>query len=121
MRRPAMITTKAAVRGSLILAIALSASACSGIFDVEAPGRIADENLNDPDAAAGIVTGMSYDLADAMNGTNDLISLASGELFHGGSYNWGEVPLGVITPEDVDGSWATMMQARWVTEHGIER
>jgi hypothetical protein len=116
-----MITTNRAVRGSLLVAAALALSACSGIFDVEAPGRIADENLNDPDAAPGIVTGMSYDLAGAMNAANDLIALASVELFHGGSYNWAEVPRGVITDEDANGTWGSMMQARWVTEHGVER
>jgi hypothetical protein len=116
-----MITTNAAVRGSLILAIALSTSACSGMFDVEAPGRIADENLNDADAAPGIVTGMSYDLAGAMNAGSDILALASGELFHGGSYNWAEVPRGVITDEDANTVWGSMMQARWVTEHGLDR
>src|SRR4029078_7043885 len=91
------------------------------MFEVEAPGRIADENLNDPDAAPGIVTGMSYDLAGAMNAGSDILALASGELYHGGSYNWADVPRGVITDEDADAVWGSMMQARWVTEHGIER
>ena len=116
-----MITTHSAVRGSLVFAVALALSACSGMFEVEAPGRIADENLNDPDAAPGIVTGMSYDLAQAMNSGSDILALASGELFHGGSYNWADVPQGVITDEDADGIWNSMMQARWVTEHGLER
>jgi hypothetical protein len=116
-----MITTHPAVRGSLVFAVALALSACSGMFEVEAPGRIADENLNDPDAAPGIVTGMSYDLAQAMNAGSDILALASGELFHGGSYNWADVPQGVITDEDADGIWNSMMQARWVTEHGLER
>ena len=116
-----MITTHSTMRGSLVVAVALAVSACSGMFDVEAPGRIADENLNDADAAPGIVTGMSYDLAGAMNAGNDLIALASGELYHGGSYNWAEVPRGVITDEDANGTWGSMMQARWVTEHGLER
>ncbi len=116
-----MNRTRAGVRGSLVAAIALAVSACSGMFDVEAPGRIADENLNNPDAAAGIVTGMSYDLAGAMNSSNDLIALAAGELAHGGSYNWAEVPRGVITDEDANTAWGSMMQARWVTEHGLER
>jgi hypothetical protein len=116
-----MISTNRAGRAALVIAVAVAASACSGMFEVEAPGRIADENLNDPDAAPGIVTGMSYDLAGAMNSANDLLALASGELFHGGSYNWAEVPRGVITDEDVNGTWGSMMQARWVTEHGLER
>jgi len=116
-----MITTHSAMRGSLVLTVALVLSACSGMFEVEAPGRIADENLNDPDAAPGIVTGMSYDLAQAMNAGSDILALASGELYHGGSYNWADVPRGVITDEDANGIWDSMMQARWVTEHGIER
>ena len=107
-----MNRTRAGVRGSLVAAIALTVSACSGMFDVEAPGRIADENLNNPDAAAGIVTGMSYDLAGAMNSSNDLIALAAGELAHGGSYNWAEVPRGVITDEDANTAWGSIMQAR---------
>ena len=115
------MTTHPVFRGSLVVALAVMLSACSGIFDVEAPGRIADENLDSPDAAPGIVTGMSYDLSGAMNATFDLVALASGELFHGGSYNWGDVPRGVIKPEDVNGTWGSMMQARWVTEHGLER
>jgi hypothetical protein len=99
----------------------VSFTACNKLFDVESPGRIADENLNQPDAAPGIVTGMSYDLASAMNGTMQTLSLAAGELWHGGSYNLGDIPRGIIRPEDINGEWATMMQARWVTEHGIER
>lgn len=103
------------------LGVALLAGGCSGVFDVEAPGRIADDDLNDRDAVSGIVVGMSYDLASAMNGVLETSSLAAGELWHGGSYNLGDVPRGIILPEDVNGEWGTMMQARWVTEHGIER
>jgi starch-binding outer membrane protein, SusD/RagB family len=95
--------------------------ACGDIFEVESPGRIADKDLNDRDAVPGLVVGMSYDLAGAMNATVDLTALAAGELTHGGSYNWAEIPRGTILPEDVDGTWASMVQAEWVTEHGIER
>jgi hypothetical protein len=56
-----------------------------------------------------------------MNGTLQTLALASGELWHGGSYDFGDIPRGIIQPEDVNGDWASMMQARWVTEHGIER
>jgi starch-binding outer membrane protein, SusD/RagB family len=109
------------LRLALASALVLALGACKGLFDVVAPGRIADDDLNSADAAAGIVTGMSYDLAGAMNSANDLIALASGELWHGGSYNWGDVPRGIIMPEDVNGTWGSMMQARWVSEHGLLR
>ena len=106
---------------AVALGLSVSFTACGKLFDVESPGRIADENLNQPDAAPGLVVGMSYDLASAMNGTLQTLALASGELWHGGSYDFGDIPRGIIQPEDVNGDWASMMQARWVTEHGIER
>ena len=50
------------------------------MFDVEAPGRIADENLDSLDAAPGIVTGMSYDLAQAMNSDTSTRRFADSQL-----------------------------------------
>src|SRR5688500_10111989 len=102
-----------------IVALLPVLGACGDIFEVESPGRIADKDLNDRDAIPGLVVGMSYDLAGAMNATVDLSSLASGELVHGGSYDWAEIPNGIILPEDVDGTWASLVQARWVAEQGI--
>lgn len=104
----------------LALSLMLALSACD-IFDVESPGRIADDDLNDPDAAPGIVTGMSYDVAGATNSLNDLTALAAGELFHGGSYDWADIPRGIILPEDVNGTWGSLMQARYVTTSGVVR
>ncbi len=103
------------------LSALLPLGGCSNLFEVESPGRIADQNLDVPEAAGGIVVGMSYDLAGASNGVLQTVSLASGELWHGGSYNLGDIPRGIILPEDINGEWGTMMQARWVTEHGVER
>ena len=42
--------------------------------------------------------------------------LASGEMFHGGSYDWADIPRGTILDEDVDNEWEEMHQARWVAE-----
>ena len=95
--------------------------ACGDIFEVESPGRIADDNLNDPDAVPGLVVGMSYDVARAMNNSVELSSLAAGELTHGGSYNWADIPTGIILPEDVNGTWSALMRPKWTTAHGIER
>lgn len=103
------------------LAATLALGGCSGILDVESPGRIEDDDLNDPDAIPGIVVGMSSDLMEAYDSALDDISLASLELWHGGSYDYADIPRGIITPEDVNGEWAQMQQARWVAEQGIQR
>lgn len=109
-------------RAVVLAALIPLAAGCGDIFDTEAPGRIADENLDNKEAIPGLVVGMSYDLAQAVDGLLEAwVPLAAGELFHGGSYDWADVPNGVILPEDVDGIWGTMQQARWVAEAGIER
>jgi len=94
---------------------------CHGLFDVQSPGRIKDSDLNTKDALDGIVTGMSYDVARALNNSEEAISLLSVELWHGGSYNWAEIPRGVVRPEDVNGTWEAMYRPRYTTTAGIER
>lgn len=116
-----MMTAKQTIRRLVPLAAVVATAACSGLLDVEAPGTISDDDLNSVNAIPGLVVGMSYDLAESIDDSIELLTLASGELFHGGSYAWGEIPLGVILPEDVNGEWGTMHQARWVAEQGIER
>lgn len=94
---------------------------CKGMLDVDSPGRIADDDLNTKDAIPGLVVGMSYDVAAAHRNSMEFSALAAGELWHGGSYNWGDVPRGVIKPEDVNGEWSGFFKARFTTSHGIER
>lgn len=107
---------------AVLVAALIPLAGCGDIFETEAPGRIADEDLDNPEAIPGLVVGMSYDLAQAVDGLLEAwVPLAAGELFHGGSYDWDDVPNGTILPEDVDGIWGTMQQARWVAEAGIER
>ncbi|HEX5435733.1 MAG TPA: hypothetical protein VFW98_01140 [Gemmatimonadaceae bacterium] len=103
-----------------LVAVIVPLGAC-GLLDVQAPGHIADASLNDPDAFPSLVNGMSYDLAQANDNTAEFQTLASGEVFHGGSYDWAKVPRGIILPEDVDGSWEAVEEAQWVTDHGIDR
>lgn len=94
---------------------------CDSVLDVENPGQIPDEQLNSTEAVPKLVVGMSYDLTDAIDDILELTSLASGELWHGGSYDWADVPRGIILPEDVNDGWQDMQQARWTAEHGIAR
>lgn len=109
----------------LVLAGLIPLAACSEVLslDVESPGRIADEDLSSPDAVPGLVAGMSYDLTQALDGALQGILLASGDLWHGGSYDFGTYPRGILLqePADWDGEYGTMQQARWVAEAGLKR
>ncbi|NIY08401.1 MAG: RagB/SusD family nutrient uptake outer membrane protein [Gemmatimonadetes bacterium] len=104
-----------------VLAAFLSLAGCGDILDVEAPGRIADENLNNPNAFDAIVEGMSADLTGAFDQMTYISPIAAGELFHSGSYDITEEAKGVLKPEDSNGEFNSMQQARWVAEHGVER
>jgi hypothetical protein len=110
---------------ALVAGTATTVSACGDIFsfDTEAPGRIADGDLNTPDAIPGIVAGMSYDLTQAIDGALQEVMLGGGEIWHGGSYDFGTYPRGILkqTPEDWDGEYGTISQARWVAEDGLRR
>ena len=104
------------------LAALLPLMACGDILNVEAPGRIADENLNSLNAFPALVAGMAYDLTNAYDATVlYTLPIASGELFHSGSYSITDEANGVLEPETMNGEWASMQQARWVAEQGIER
>lgn len=106
-------------------AAVLLLSGCSDVLslDVEAPGRIADGDLNTAEAVAGIVAGMSYDLSEAFDSHLQEVIMAGGEIWHGGSYDFGTIPLGNLEDEDEywDGAYGSMSQARWVAENGIKR
>jgi hypothetical protein len=110
---------------ALALAAVLPLAACSDVLslDVESPGRIADDDLNSPDAVPGLVAGMSFDLTQAIDGVLQQVLMAGGEVWHGGSYNWGTYPRGVLLqePADWDGEFGTIQQARWVAEQGLKR
>jgi hypothetical protein len=107
------------------LAAFVPLAACSDVLslDVEAPGRIADDDLYTIDAVPGIVAGMSYDLTDAVDAMLQETIMAGLEIGHGGSYDFGSIPLGVFKelPEDWNGTYNSMSQARWVSEAGLRR
>ncbi len=108
--------------GALAALLPLAACDTSSLFEVDSPGRIADTDLNNKDAIPGLVAGMSAELADAVgNEIYAFSALVAGELFHGGSYDWADIPRGVILDEDVNNTWEEMHQARWVAEDGIRR
>ena len=51
------------------MATSLVALTACNFFDVSNPGPIADEDLNTASAMAGLVTGMSFDLSQAIDAT----------------------------------------------------
>lgn len=109
----------------LALAALVPLAGCEDVLslDVEAPGRIADDDLNNPEAIPGLVAGMSFGLSQAIDGSLQDIDVASGDTWHGGSYDLGTYPQGNLhdAPEDWDGEFGSMQQARWVAENGLKR
>ena len=108
------------VRLALLGAAVFAVSGCGDLLEVDSPGRIGDDDLDSKDAIPGMVIGMKYDMSQAADGGLELISLASMELFHGGSYDWADIPRGVIKDDD-SSPWNSAQQARWVAEQGVLR
>ncbi|MDT8340026.1 MAG: RagB/SusD family nutrient uptake outer membrane protein [Longimicrobiales bacterium] len=108
-----------------LLALVATVVGCSDVLtlDVEAPGRIADGDLNNLQAVPGLVSGMSFDFSQAFDGALQEVLLAGGDLWHSGSYDFGTFPRGILLqePEDWDGGYGSMQQARWVAEDGLRR
>lgn len=112
-------------RFAALVALLPLAAACSDVLslDVEAPGRIADTDLNTQDAVPGVVAGMSYNLTRAVDVVLQEALLAGGEIGHGGSYDFGAIPSGKFKnyPEDWNGSYGALSRARWTAEAGLRR
>ncbi|HKJ91552.1 MAG TPA: RagB/SusD family nutrient uptake outer membrane protein [Longimicrobiales bacterium] len=104
-----------------VLAAVLWLGACGDLLTVKAHGTIADDNLNSPDAVDALVEGMSYNLSQAYDEMVYIEPIASGELFHSGSYAITQEAKGVLKPEASNAEFNDMQRARWVAEHGVER
>ena len=118
-----MINTRKLVHLAALAAL-VPFAACSDILslDVEAPGRISDSDLNIPGAMAGIASGAAFNLTDALDATVQFLSMAALDLGHGGSYDFGGIPIGIFKADVEDwGEYTTMSRARWTAEHGLMR
>ena len=116
-----MMTTMRKPFRVAVLAALLGVAGCGDLLDVEAPGRLADENLNTENAFDALVEGMSADLTGAIDDMTYISPIASGELFHSGSYALTDEAQGILEPETSNGEFNEMQEARWVAENGIER
>jgi hypothetical protein len=109
------------VRRASVATSLLALAACN-FFDVENPGPIPDDELNQPSAMASLVTGMSFDLSRGLDELNYDVTVMADEQYHSGSYAApGLFVRGIIRPEDVNDEWGEAHRARWVAESGIER
>ena len=108
-------------RVSLASAV-IATVACGNVLDVENPGPLDDDKLNDIQTMTPLVTGMSFDLSRGLDEVLQNSSVMSDDLYHGGSYGGpGLFNRGVIQKEDVNAMWGEMHRARWVAENGIQR
>jgi hypothetical protein len=118
-----MSNTRKLVRLVALVAL-LPFAACSDVLslDVEAPGRISDSDLNITGAMAGIASGAAFNLTSALDATVQQLSMAALDLGHGGSYDFGGIPIGIFKADVEDwGEYTTMSRARWTAEHGLMR
>jgi len=118
-----MSNTRKLVRLAALVAL-VPFAACSDVLslDVEAPGRISDSDLNITGAMAGIASGAAFNLTSALDATVQQLSMAALDLGHGGSYDFGGIPIGIFKADVEDwGEYTTMSRARWTAEHGLMR
>ncbi len=117
------MTNKTKALRIVALAAIVGSGACSDLLTVESPGRISDADVQTKDAIPGLVTGVQYNLSGAVNTNLELMAVASTELYHGGSYDWADIPRGVINYDDPyqGGSWSQTQQARWVAEDAVAK
>ncbi|MEX2376046.1 MAG: RagB/SusD family nutrient uptake outer membrane protein [Dehalococcoidia bacterium] len=108
---------------ALALALTVPMVACGDFFDVENPGMIEDQALNELQAVPGLVGGMSGDYSVALGLQAWGAAMMAGELSYGGAWEFHALPAaGEMTPEFSDMFyWPQMHRARWVAESGIER
>jgi hypothetical protein len=112
--RTRRVSVAAGICGTMLLA------GCD--FTVTNPGPLLDADLNNPAAIPALVNGMGGDLSNAIGNYLLRAALSSGELRHSGNYAAEkQFAAGQIRPEDVNGDWARMQQARWVAENGLVR
>ena len=108
------------LRAATVAAAAAAVVGCD--LTVTNPGALDDDALNNRQAMAGLVNGMSGDLSFALGNYLNRVAVASGELWHAGNFvTEGAFFRGDFGPNEVNQDWARMHRARWVAENGLER
>lgn len=116
------ITGRSLAGVALALLVGMTACDTTSLFQVTNPGRILDEDLNDPKIVTPLVVGMAEDLAEVLEDAGMEIAILSDEAAGSGSYyDTGLFRRGEATSEESDEEYQDLHEARWVAETGIER
>ncbi len=107
---------------ALVLAAVLSVAACESFMEVENPGGIQDENLDDPIVFAALVFGAEEDFSVALSQVGpDAGVMADEWTYVGTGVDVRNFAVGIIRPDQVDGHWNRIQRARWVAEDAVDR
>jgi hypothetical protein len=116
-------TTVRAVSYVSLLGLAALVSACE--LDVENPGPIQADALEDAKALTAVVNGAGRDLAEAINWTAYTGGAVAREIFPAGSTgSFGITPrqqAGKLVDDDDDTHWNFAQRARWTAEDAVAR
>ena len=116
-------TTLRAVSYVSVLGLAAFLSACE--LDVENPGPVPADVLEDPKALTAVVNGAGRDLAEAINWTAYTGGAVAREIFPAGSTgSFGITPrqqIGKLVDDDDDTHWNFAQRARWTAEDAVTR
>lgn len=113
--------------GVLTLVGAFGASGCD--LTVDAPDRVADADLDAPEAVTALVAGAARDYSYALavpggGGTITVGAMFTDELVHSGTWVGLRGPSDGLSQDDwveAQSRWGEPSQARWVAENGIPR
>jgi starch-binding outer membrane protein, SusD/RagB family len=112
----------ARARAAILLLFLLGLAACD--FAVTNPGPMQDDQLDDPAAREGLVTGMAQTLASAHWRVAFIGAEAAREYTQGGRIFTTKLAVrpGQLTREDISSEfWNHAVRARWVAEDGVRR
>lgn len=109
--------------GALIIAGAVSA--CSGMFDVDNPGALSDEDLDHPQLIDALSNSAEGALSTILGSTISNGGLVVDEVIHIRSLSYSYLPVteGYMDHENevVDGAYDQLSRARWVADEMVRR
>ena len=100
--------------------LALTAAACD--FNVENPGPVADDILNNPAAHQAVVNGAARSISTTLDDLAYQTGAVTREIMASGNTNISiEHGLGQITPTSGNGLWQSVQNSRWIGEDAVRR
>jgi hypothetical protein len=107
---------------ALLTALLFLTAGCGDLFDIENPGEILDADLNDPELISVIITGLSSDVSDIIDGLAFDFGRIGDEMAGSGSYgDTGYFRTGWADQGNVGGNWDQAHEAVWMAELHRER